>query len=176
MEQLDPQKVQAFEQNLNCRFCEDGVFAEMSMPLGEYREKTAPIEGVTYGFFTGDLAELHKAVAQVDASWVQYYTPGTPVLCGFINGKVVSFCIVEEDPACIIAAPGLRIGSIGCVGTLPEYRGHGIGLRMVDLATVHIQSMGCHRGYISYTAIDHWYAKLGYRVFARFSFLPKANS
>lgn len=170
MEKIDSNKIREFEQRMGCRVCPGGIFAEMSMPLGTYQEKTAPIPGVTYDFYHGALEDLKAAVHQVDAQWVQYFTGDSPVLCGFLDGKIASFCIVGEDPRCMIAAPGIRIGSIGCVGTVPEYRGKGIGLRMVDLATLYLQKEGCDKAYIGYTHIDRWYAQLGYRTFARFAF------
>lgn len=170
MEKIDPNKIREFEQRMGCRVCAEGIFAEMSMPLGAYQEKTAPISGVTYEFYRGDMETLRAAVRQVDEEWVQYFTGDSPVLCGFQNGKLASFCIVEEASSCMIAAPGIRIGSIGCVGTVPEYRSRGIGLRMVDLAAVHLQKEGFDKAYIGYTHIDRWYAQLGYRTFARFSF------
>lgn len=170
MEQLDIRKMQDFEQRLGCRFCGDGEYAEMSLPLGQYRETRPAIPGVDFGFYRGDLEPLQAAVLEVDKDWGPYFTADTPVFCGFIGSEIVSFCIVEEDPGCILAAPGLRIGSIGCVGTVPAHRGKGIGLRMVDLATAHLQSRGFHKAYIHYTHIDGWYARLGYQTFARFSF------
>ena len=160
----------AMEKRLGCRFCEDGKFAEMGMDLADYEEKTTPIEGVSYGFFQGDMQLLREAVAQVDATWVEFYPDGTDVFAGFVSGKPVCFCIVEEDKECMLAEPGVKVGSIGCVGTLPEYRGRQLGLRMVDLATLYLKQQGFDKGYIHYTAIDHWYAKLGYETFARFSF------
>lgn len=167
---VDPQKLRNLEQRLGCRICEDGIFAEMGMTLGGYREKTTPIPGVEYGFYSGDLAPLQQAVAAVDEDWAQYFTGGSPVFCGFMDGQIVSFCIVDADDDSPLALPGVRVGSIGCVGTLPQHRGGGIGLRMVDLATVYLQQQGFHKTYISYTHIDHWYARLGYQTFARFSF------
>ena len=170
MEQLDMQKMRAFEKRLGCRFCDDGEYAEMSLTLGSYREQTEPIAGVTYGFYSGSMEELRELVAQVDPTWTQYYQEGIPVFCAYLDGKVVSFCIVEPADDCALAVPGIRVGSIGCVGTLPQYRGRKIGLRMVDLATVFLQQEGYHKSYICYTAIDHWYAKLGYKTYARFTF------
>lgn len=170
MEKIDRNKIREFEQRRGCRVCPEGIFAEMSMRLGAYREKTAPIPGVTFEFYRGGLEDLQAAVRQVDEEWVQYFTGESPVFCGFRDGKIASFCIVEEDTGCMIAAPAIRVGSIGCVGTVPEFRSRGIGLRMVDLATVHLQKEGFHRAYIGYTHIDRWYAQLGYRTFARFSF------
>lgn len=170
MEQLDPNKMRKFEQRLGCRFCEDGIFAEMSLGLGDYQEKTTPIAGITYGFYSGPISALREAVGKVEPEWVQYFTEDSRVFCGFAGERLVSFCSLSEDGDCPLAVPGVRVGSIGCVGTLPEYRGRQIGLRMVDLATVLLQNEGFHKAYISYTHIDHWYAKLGYQTFARFRF------
>jgi GNAT superfamily N-acetyltransferase len=170
MEQLDQQKMERFAQRLGCTFCDDGPFAEMSMTLQGYQEKTRPIAGITYGFYSGPVSEIRDAVRQVDTEWVQYFNEKTPIFCAFLEGKPISFCIVEEDENCPLAIPGIRVGSIGCVGTLPQHRGRQIGLRMVDLATVFLRDRGCHKGYISYTGIDHWYAKLGYKTYARFRF------
>lgn len=58
---------------------------------------------------------------------------------------------------------------LGCVGTVPQYRNRGIGLRMVDLATLFLKNEKCDKAYIHYTHIDKWYAALGYQVFARFN-------
>lgn len=169
-EVLDQVKLEAFCQRLNCELCDDGPFAEMSMFLEGYREKTQPIEGITYGFYDGPVDVLQAVVEQVDCTWVQYFNGKTRVFCAYLNGAPISFCIVEGDDKCPLAVPGVRVGSIGCVGTVPQHRGRQIGLRMVDLATVILQQEGYHKGYINYTAIDHWYAKLGYRTYTRFRF------
>ena len=55
------------------------------------------------------------------------------------------------------------------MGTLPEYRGHQIGLKMVQLATGIVQRRGFDIAYIHYTHIDHWYAKLGYKTVLRWN-------
>ena len=34
----------------------------------------------------------------------------------------------------------------------------------------HLREQGYHKGHIGYTGIDHWYAKLGYKTYARFRF------
>ena len=169
-EVLDQTKLERFCQRLNCDLCDDGPFAEMSMPLEGYQEQTAPIEGITYGFYDGPVEVLQAAVAQVDDTWVQYFGGKSRVFCAWLGEELVSFCIVEGDDNCPLAVPGVRVGSIGCVGTVPQHRGRKIGLRMVDLATVILQQEGYTKGYISYTAIDHWYAKLGYRTYTRFRF------
>lgn len=164
-------QMSAMEKRLNCRFCEDGIYSEMAQPLANYQEQTKPIEGITYGWYHGSLAELHKCVEAVDPEWVQYFQADSPVFCAFIGEKPVSFCQIERTDGSILAAPGLRVGSIGCVGTVPEHRGHGIALRMVDLAALELRKQGMDVSYIHYTFIDRWYQKLGYQVLARFRFL-----
>lgn len=89
---------------------------------------------------------------------------------GYMGEKPVSFCVVNVNADCILSAPGVKVGAIGCVGTVPQYREAGIGLRMVDLTTLYLKNEGCDKAYISYTHIDKWYEKLGYQTFARFSF------
>ena len=59
---------------------------------------------------------------------------------------------------------GLKIGGPGCVGTVPEYRRQGIGLRLVQLATGILKDQGYDLSYIHYTAVAPWYAKLGYQT------------
>ncbi|MGN0667096.1 MAG: GNAT family N-acetyltransferase [Huintestinicola sp.] len=168
-ENIDPAKQKEMSDRLGCVFCDDGDYAEMSMELHNYTEKTSPIPDVEFGFFHGDISLLRAAVAKVDEDWVQYFGKDSSVFCGYVNGWPVSFCIVDIDADCIISSPDSRIASIGCVGTIPDYRKQGIGLRMVDLATVYAKSKGCTKGYIHFTHIDQWYAKLGYETFARFS-------
>lgn len=167
-EYIDPKKQADMARELGCTFCDNGYYAEMSMPLENYAEKTQPIDGVTYGFYHGDLKTLHEAVLRVDDTWVQYYDETIPTFCAMVDGKIASFCQVELEADCIISRPGEHVVSIGCVGTVPEMRRRGIGLRMVDLATVWAKEQGSTRGYIHYTGVAHWYAKLGYVTFARF--------
>ena len=168
---VDSIRVKEMERRLGCIFCEDGTFAEMSLHLADYREQTSPIADVEFRLYRGDMDVIREMVAEVDDEWVRYVHEDTDVFCGFADGRPVSFCLIDTEADCILSRPGLQVGSIGCVGTVPAYRKRGIGLRMVDLATVMLQEAGCQVSYISYTHIDHWYERLGYRTFARFSFL-----
>lgn len=166
--EIDREKFYALAAKQGWEYCADGAFAEMGMHIADYREKTSPIPGITFDFYSGSLEQLHALVAQVEPEWVQFFSENTPVFCAYENGDPISFCIVEADDCCPLAVPGVRVGSIGCVGTLPACRGRKIGLRMVDLATCWLKNQDFPLAYISYTAIDHWYAKLGYQVYARF--------
>lgn len=168
IEQIDPIRQHDMAQRLRCVFRENGEFAEMSRNLADYQEQTVSIPGVRFGFYKGDIEPLLRMVATVDGAWPVYFQADSPIFCAFCNEQPVSFCIVDEEVDCLISRPGIRVGSIGCVGTLPDWRGRGIGLRMVDLATLLLKEAGCNKAYISYTAIDFWYARLGYSTFARF--------
>lgn len=167
-ENLNQMKLKEMEKELGCKFCDSGIFAEMSLDLLHYQEKTAPIPDVRFTFCNGSIDEIREAVAKVDDGWVQFFDDPADVFCGYCGGRIVSFCIVDTDADCILSRNGIRIGSIGCVGTVPEMRGRGIGLRMVDLATLYLGSQGCDKSYIHYTHIDSWYQRLGYETFARF--------
>ena len=122
-------------------------------------------ESITFGLYEGPLAPLHEAVAREGDYWVPCYDGKNPAFCAYDGKKIVSFCLVED----MGRYQGLHIGGPGCVGTLPEYRGHQIGLKMVQLATGILQRRGFNIAYIHYTHIDHWYAKLGYKTVLRWN-------
>ena len=61
----------------------------------------------------------------------------------------------------------LKVGGPGCVGTVPEFRRKGIGLTMVAKVTEIFADEGFDVSYIHYTGVADWYAKLGYRTFAK---------
>lgn len=168
-EKLNYEKVKEMEKRLGCTFCDNGTFAEMSLDLANYEEKTKPIPDVQFRFFKGNIDEIKKAVGSVDEEWVQYFNSGSNIFCGYRGSNIVSFCNIDVNADCILSKKGIRVGSIGCVGTVPQSRNNGIGLRMVDLATLYLKDSKCDKAYIHYTHIDKWYAKLGYQTFARFN-------
>ena len=94
-----------------------------------------------------------------------YAVTGTmpPAYCAFVDGRVAAFCLVED----MCTFQGLRVGGPGCVGTLPEFRRQGIGLKMVQNATALLRDRGFDLSYIHYTGVASWYAKLGYRTVLR---------
>ncbi len=169
-ENINQEKLTELKNRLGCTFCSDGIFAEMSLDLADYREKTHAIDEVDYRFFRGSESEIKRAVALVDEEWIQYFDKDQSIFCGYKEGQIVSFCTIEVEKDCILSTGGINVGAVGCVGTLPQYRDLGIGLRMVDLATLFLKNAGCDKAYIHYTHIDKWYEKLGYQTFARFSF------
>jgi GNAT superfamily N-acetyltransferase len=142
---------------------EEYVFTELVMDLRkECPEVPAyrPPEGITFGVFRGDYAQLQAAVGQVDEDWVKYFPEGTRVFCAFDGDAAASFCILSDWGV----HGGLRIGGPGCVGTVPAYRGKGIGLEMVRLATEQQAADGFDISWIHYTHLEKWYSRLGYRT------------
>ena len=120
-------------------------------------------EGVSFREVSGALPGLAEAVRSVDPGWVPLYQPDSRVLCGFLGGKIASFCMVED----MGRHAGLRIGGPGCVGTVPDFRRKGIGLEMVRRATLTLKAEGYDLSWIYYTGVAPWYAKLGYRTVLR---------
>ena len=125
-----------------------------------YTLGSAPQAAAEFGFCKG--SALEQAVAAVDPDWVQYFGDGE-IFCGTVREEIASFCIIEDDVDCIFSDSS-RFGSIGCVGTVPEYRRRGIGLKMVELAARELYSRGCEKIFIHYTGVYDWYAKLGFRT------------
>lgn len=151
---------------------EDEIYEEMLLPLdgfdGAGYDKA--FDGsVSFGFFEGDREELLRAVGEVEDGWVKYYTEGSRAYCGYIDGRVASFCLVEDMGRHEVAGRVLRIGGPGCVGTLPCFRHRGIGLVTVKRATQILKDEGFDLSYIHYTAVAPWYARLGYETLLRWS-------
>ena len=144
------------------------VFEEQIIDLHTWQPGQSELPcpaGITFGFYQGDIAALHAAVRQVEDDWVEYFNEGDRVYCAFDGDKVVSFCLLDQFGQ----YAGLRIGAPGCVGTIPAYRKQGIGLKMVQNATAILKEEGYDLSYIHYTAVGHWYARLGYQTILRWN-------
>lgn len=146
----------------------DHIFAELVMDLREsspnmttYRAQN----GISFGEYHGDPETLRNAVRLVDDDWVQYFGDDERFYCVTDKEKVVSFCILSD----MGKFRGLHIGGPGCVGTIPEYRGRGIGLEMVRLATETLRRDGFDISWIHHTHLSQWYMKLGYRQVLRWN-------
>lgn len=149
------------------RDMDEDVYEEMVLRLEDFDPdaywKTWD-SSVSFGFFRGGLDELHACVGQVIPAWVRLYDEKSRVYCGFINGKIASFCMVEDMGEHLLDGRMTRIGGPGCVGTVPEYRNRGIGLMMVRNVTRILKDEGYDLSYIHYTGVAPWYRKLGYRT------------
>ena len=110
-------------------------------------------------------ADPDRAVREVEDDWAQWFGKGDRVFCAFDGDKVASFCLLDSFGE----ADGKKVGAPGCVGTVPAYRKQGIGLRMVQKATAILREQGYDLSWIHYTAVGHWYAKLGYKTVVRWN-------
>ena len=151
---------------------DDSVYEEMLLDLHAFSAKDLEIpvpEGITFGFFSGNMDDLRRAVGEVDDGWVRYYNDPSRAYCAFDGDRVVSFCDVDEMGTFLFRGRETKIGGPGCVGTVPAYRKRGIGLKMVQGATQILKDRGFDYGYIHYTGVGPWYARLGYRVILRWN-------
>lgn len=145
----------------------DSICEEQLLDLRTY-VPTADIScpaNITFGWYKGDIAALHEAVASVDAEWVPLFQADSRVYCAFDGERVVSFCLADDFGE----FRGMRVGGPGCVGTTPAYRRQGIGLKMVANVTALLKAEGYALGYIHYTQVGAWYARLGYRTIVRWN-------
>jgi hypothetical protein len=126
-----------FDQGYIREMPESHVFTELVMDLRKERPAVPayrPPEGITFGVYRGSIAALREAVVQVDGDWVQYFHETTPVFCAFDGEAIAAFCVLSDWGV----HNGLRIGGPGCVGTVPAYRGKGIGLEIFDCQPFHV--------------------------------------
>ena len=144
------------------------VFEEQILDLHSFSAGDMALscpENITFGMYTGDLDALREVVRTVEEGWVGYYNPGDEIYCAFDGDKVVSFCLFDDFGT----YNGLRIAGPGCVGTIPEYRRQGIGLKMVQNVTAILKDRGHDIGYIHYTGVGRWYEHLGYRTLVKWN-------
>ncbi|MGN1118932.1 MAG: GNAT family N-acetyltransferase [Oscillospiraceae bacterium] len=161
-----------FESENLSKMPDGAVFEEMLLPLDEFdcdRYQREFDGSVTFGLYDGDIDSFKKEVEKVDRDWQQFFGENDRILCGFVEGKVACFCLVEDNGTHVINGRKLRIGGPGCVGTLPEYRNKGLGLTMVKLATQLLKDEGFDYSQIHYTGVAAWYAKLGYKTVLRWN-------
>ena len=154
------------------RLPDECICDEMILSLNEfdphlYEKKMT--DSISFGYYRKDPALLKEAVAKVEPNWVQYYNQTEKVYCGYIDGKIASFCLITDMGVHTIDNHRLKVGGPGCVGTLPEYRNQGIGLTMIKKVTQILQAEGYDYSYIHYTGVASWYAKLGYQIILRWN-------
>ena len=161
-----------FEQDGIRSMPEEYVFDEMVLPLAEFDARKYEKQfgtNITFGFYDGGLNDLKAAVKEVDEDWPQYFGETTRVYCGRIDGKIASFCTVDDLGLHHAGGQVIKVGGPGCVGTLPEYRDKGIGLTMVKQVTQILKDEGYDYSYVHYTYVADWYKKLGYETVLRWN-------
>ena len=161
-----------FERDYIVNRTDEDAFEEMILCLNNYNDKKYEKkfgDEVRFGFYEGNLSELKQQVAKVDESWPEFFDGNQKIFCGFIDGKVASFCLLEDFGTYEIDGKMAKFGGPGCVGTVPEFRNRGVGLVMVNKATQIIKESGYDYSYIHYTGVAGWYAKLGYETILRWN-------
>lgn len=126
-----------------------------------------------YGWYHGDTETLHRAVAEVDESWVQYFDGKGLVYAASVDGEIASFCLVSTDVKNYLSDAFGRVGMPGCVGTVPKFRSRGIGLEMTARVTQYLKEAGMDISFIFFTGVADWYKKLGYEIFMTEKFMQK---
>lgn len=162
-----------FEKN---GFSAVGGCDEMLLSLKDYSFDEKAFRGhltAEYGWYKGSVEALHKAVAEVDESWVQYYEEDSSVYAATVNGEIASFCLVSTDVTNYLSDAYGRVGMPGCVGTVPKYRDRGIGIEMIARVTQYLKDRGMDISFIFFTGVADWYKKLGYEVFMSEVFMQK---
>ncbi|MBQ3979449.1 MAG: GNAT family N-acetyltransferase [Lachnospiraceae bacterium] len=161
-----------FEQDYVRNVEEGAVASEQILRLQEFDpsvyERKMP-ENVTFGFYDGDIEELRGLVAQVVDHWPVFFNKESRIYCGFVDGKVASFCLLEDGGEHVINGVRCRVAEPGCVGTLPAYRNRGIGLTMIRNVTEIFRQELYDFSYIHWTFETQWYGKLGYKTVLRWN-------
>lgn len=169
---LDSMYPNFFERENVRNIPDEWICDEMILSLDEFDpckyDKTFE-DNISFGYYEGDIEKLKKAVERVVQYWAKSYTDKQRIYCGYIDGKVASFCLIEDKGVYSIGGRELKIGGPGCVGTLPEYRNKGIGLTMVKHVTQILKEEGYDYSYIHFTGVAPWYEKLGYRTLLKWT-------
>lgn len=147
---------------------------DMGLSLGDYREEALRVVYPDAVSFSYAGAEDHKAlptlVARVNPNWVRYFTPDRTVLLAKEGGETVGFAILEEG----YYALDNSVGSVGCVGVLPERRRQGIGRALVARAVTCLKERGYTACELRYVSSADFYSPLGFTVTRRFLMAEKS--
>jgi len=109
----------------------------------------------------------------VDEEWVQYFKGNGSFYVAKEEDEIIGFTALSFDDMTLQSTGFNKVGNIGCVGVIPSKRKYGLGLTMVARSIAELQKHGVDIGYIHFTHLESWYAKLGYRTFCRFWFGSK---
>lgn len=149
-------------------FSSAGGCDEMLFKLSDFRLDELKLHGsevAEYGWYEGDMEDIHKAVAAVDEGWVQYFTNPKNIYVARVDGEIASFCLIDTNCRNYLTDMYGKIGMPGCVGTVPHFRNKGIALEMVARATDYLKEQGMDISFIFFTGVAGWYEKIGYKIF-----------
>ncbi len=148
---------------------------ELSLEQFDLSKINVPIPtDVEFRYYTEDDRQpLYDAVAAVREDWVSYFPEARHVYVAYRSEQLISFAILDFDCENLLSRQGNKVGSIGCVGTVPSGRESGIGIALVALATDELKKHNCTDCFIHWTHLEKWYGKLGYCTFMRYWFGEK---
>lgn len=141
----------------------------MDLPLAAFCVDSIDIppcaKNVTFRFSEKEeLPRLLEAVENAKAGWSTIFESCTdPVLIAECGGKILGFEILSPDGGWY-TVDHARIGSVGCVGVIPEARKEGIGRQMVAHGVEWLKKQGSVSVELRYVALADWYSKLGFKV------------
>lgn len=148
------------------------VSINMEMPLAGFSPETlnippAPQDVVFRMAGQTDTAALLETVRNAQENWTSIFeTCKDPILVAEQGGRIVGFEVLSTDGAYFLR-PGQKIGSIGCVGVIPDQREHGIGLQMVAAGAQWLKEQGCTHIELRFTWLQDWYGRLGFHTVSR---------
>ena len=96
---LDSMYPNFFEKETVRNMSEEWICDEMILALEEFRPEKYEKEfddRISFGYYEGDLEELKKEVRRVVEYWAESYNGKHRIFCGYMDGKVVSFCLIED--------------------------------------------------------------------------------
>lgn len=119
---------------------------------------------ISFRFATcADTVALHAAIEQVKPNWRSAFENCTdPILLAIRNEEIIGFEVLSPWGGRFTAADE-KVGTIGCVGIIPEQRKAGIGRHMVAQGLHYLQSQQCTRCELRFVEIAPWYEKLGFK-------------
>lgn len=145
-----------------------GNCEEMLMDLKQFNIEDYRFHGhdiAEYGWFDGQIHEIHEAVASVEESWVQYFNNPKNIYVGRVDGEIASFCLVDTNCQNYLTDVYGKVGMPGCVGAVPKYRNKGVALEMVAKVTQYLKEQDMDISFIFFTGVARWYEKIGYESF-----------
>jgi GNAT superfamily N-acetyltransferase len=98
----------------------------------------------------------------IGSDWPHVYEPSNleNVLVVTDQGRMVASTAVWASEV-MSGSARIRVGGINCVGTLFEYRRHGLGAQLMAAAQQKMRELGCHVGVLD-TGITNWYRRMGW--------------
>lgn len=114
-----------------------------------------------------DRAAVLRAVEAADSKWVGIFEAcAEPILLAELGGRAAGFEILDPEGGYFVS-PGERVGSIGCVGVVPDMRQRGIGLAIVAEGARWLKEHKADKVELRYTWLEDWYGRLGFRTVSR---------